>query len=111
MIASGDEDEEQLEILGDKVLGLTWKPTEDKFVFRVVVNLTPAKLKKRSEAQGVELTEADIPRLVNLVLTKRILLGFVNSQYDPLGLIAPLIIILKINLRRNVCCWSRIGLG
>ena len=34
-----------------------------------------------------------------MVLTKRILLGLVNSQYDPMGLICPLLIILKINLR------------
>ena len=45
MTASGDSDKERLDILGDKVLGHIWLPTEDKIVFRIVVNLTSAKLK------------------------------------------------------------------
>ena len=32
-------------------------------------------------------------------MTKRKLLGFVNGQYDPMGLICPILIILKIHLR------------
>ena len=42
-------------------------------------------------------------------LTKRILLGLVNSQYDPMGLISPLLIILKIHLRELF--GSKISLG
>ena len=34
-----------------------------------------------------------------MVLTKRLLLGLVMSQYDPMGIICPLTIILKIELR------------
>ena len=48
MVASGDSDKDKLDVLGDKVLGHIWLPTDDKFVFRVAVNLTPAKLKKKS---------------------------------------------------------------
>jgi len=33
MVASGDEEEELLQILGDKVLGHVWLLTEDKLVF------------------------------------------------------------------------------
>ena len=40
MVASGDVDEESIELMGDKVLGHVWQPTEDVFVFRVSVNLT-----------------------------------------------------------------------
>ena len=76
-----------------------WQPTQDKFIFRIVVNLTPAKVKKRSQKVVADLMESDIPRSVSMRLTKRCLLGFVNSQYDPMGLICPLLIILKINLR------------
>ena len=109
MIASGDENEEQLEILGDKVLGHTWKPTADVLVFRVNVNLTPAKLKKKTDAHRDNLREVDIPRLPSIVLTKRVLLGFVNGQYDPMGLIAPLLIILKINLRETFATGVDLG--
>ena len=61
--------------------------------------MTSAKNRKRSQTLPVALTEADIPRLPGIILTKRILLGLVNSQYDPMGLICPILIILKINLR------------
>ena len=99
MVASGDSDREALEILGEKVLGHVWKATADKFVFRITVNLTPAKFKKRAQTISKDLVEDDIPRLPGMTLTKRVLLGFVNSQYDPMGLISPLLIILKINLQ------------
>ena len=45
------------------------------------------------------MTAEDIPRLPTMVLTKRILLGLVMSQYDPMGLICPILLILKIKLR------------
>ena len=99
MVTSGDSDEDALELMGEKVLGHIWKPEEDKFIFRVTVNLTPAKLKKRANSVPCDLTESDIPKLPGMILTKRILLGLVNSQYDPMGLICLLLIILKINLQ------------
>ena len=99
MVASGDVDQKSIELMGDKVLGHSWRPTEDVLVFRVAVNLTPAKFKKQGKSIAVDLTEADIPRLPSIHLTKRVLLGFVNGQYDPMGLTCPILIILKINLR------------
>ena len=68
---------------------------DDKVVFHVTVNLTPAKLKKRTQEEANDLRIEDIPRLFSTCLTKRSLLGFFNRQYDPMGLIAP----LEINLR------------
>ena len=97
MIASGDTDKERLALMGEKLLGHIWRPTTDKFVFVVVVNLSTSK--KRGQRTGKDLTVEDIPRLPDMLLTKRMLLGFVMSQYDPMGLICPLIIILKIQLR------------
>ena len=67
-------------------------------------------MRKRSQTVAVGLTEIDIPRLPGMVLTKRILLGLVNSQYDPMGLICPLLIILKINLRDLFGPGSDLGL-
>ena len=96
MVASGDSDPELLSLLGDKVLSHLWRPTEDVFEFKVPVNLS---MKKRGVKTQADLTLADIGRLPHLKLTKRLLLGFVMSQYDPMGLICPLTIILKIELR------------
>ena len=97
MVASGDSDPESLELLGEKTLGHKWKPTEDKLVFSVPVNLSNNK--KSGQSQGEDLTVSDIPKLPYMPFTKRMLLGFIMSQYDPMGLICPLIIILKIMLR------------
>ena len=84
MVASGDSDPEILALLGDKVLGHTWWPTSDEFMFKVLVNLS---VKKRGQKTADDLTIDDIPRLPDMPLTKRILLGVVMSQYDPMGLI------------------------
>ena len=66
-------------------------------VFKFVVNLSATKRKGQRVDQ--DLTREDVPRLINMTLTKRILLGLVMSQYDPMGLMSPIIIILKIRLR------------
>ena len=89
MVASGDTDMNKIEILGEKVLGHIWRPTEDKLVFVIKVNLTPAKFKRSSGTQHDDLTVSDIPRLLGMTITKRGLLGFVNSQYDHMGLVCP----------------------
>ena len=97
MVASGDTDENSLKLLGDKTLGHTWLPPTDKFIFRVNVNLSP---KKRGVRSGKDLSLDDIPRLHTFTFTRRSLLGFVMAQYDPMGLISPLLVILKIQLRK-----------
>ena len=73
-------------------------PTQDKLVFAVPVNLTNSK--KGGRVQEENLSVADIPKLPDMPFTKRMLLGFIMSQYDTMGLICPLIVILKIMLRR-----------
>ena len=65
-------------------------------VFSVPVNLS--SVKKNGVKVDKDLTVEDIPRLGSMPLTRRMLLGFVMSQYDPMGLISPLMIILKIML-------------
>ena len=97
MVASGDEDSEAISLMGEKVLGHNWKPTEDKFVFKMKTNLATSK--RGGQKSDKELTVDDIGKLPSMILTKRMLLGLVMSQYDPMGLICPVTIILKIHLR------------
>ena len=94
MIASGDTDSELIGLMGEKLLGHVWNPTEDKLIFKLVVNLSATK--RKGQKLDRDLTAADISRLPNMTLTKRILLGLVMSQYDPMGLMSPILIILKI---------------
>ena len=51
MVASGDTDQETIELIGDKILGHTWRPTADEFIFTVTVNIS-----RRSEVRGLEKT-------------------------------------------------------
>ena len=46
-----------------------------------------------------DLTVEERPRLLEMKLTRRMLLSLVVSQYDPMGLVRPLLVILKIQLR------------
>ena len=66
-------------------------------MFRIAVNLSTSKKGKQKLEE--DLTVVDVPTLMTIKLTKRMLLGFVMSQYDPMGLICPLLIILKIILQ------------
>ena len=98
MVASGDKDPDIIALMGEKVLGHKWDPTEDMFMFSATVNLSTARRKNAKVEEN--LSAVDIPKLPAVVLTKRILLGLVMSQYDPMGLICPIMIILKIELRK-----------
>ena len=96
MVASGDEDSEEISLMGRKVLGHIWKPTEDKLIFNMRTNLSSAK--RGGPRTDDELTVDGIGKLPSMALTKCMLLGLVMSQYDPMALIRPITIILKIHL-------------
>ena len=84
---------EEVKLLGSgqmgRVLGLCWDPLRD--MITVNVNLNPNKKVKgqRKEAESLRDTQ----------LTKRICLRLVNSMYDPIGLICPFTVKLKLLMR------------
>ena len=97
---SGDRSSERLSLLGageiGRVLGTCWNPTEDVFSIEAKINFSKKHKGARIEP---DFSYEQIPEVIDTKLTRRILLGIVNSCYDPLGLLSPITIQLKIELR------------
>ena len=87
-IASYDNAPETLALLGTgeigRILGVRWDPTTDHFAFLIKINLS--KKVKGAHTQP-DLSYEQIPCLIEIKLTRAILLSIVNSCYDPLGLL------------------------
>ena len=60
------------------------------------INLSKKYKGIRSEP---DMTLEEIPKLIEITLTKRMILSIVNSCYDPLGLIGCILVQPKIELR------------
>ena len=99
-VSTGDVSEENLAILGTgdlgRVLGIGWEPGRDIFKVRVRVNFSR---KSKTSGEEKDLEYNDIPLLQEMKITRRLLLSVTNSCYDPLGLLAPVTIQMKIALR------------
>ena len=78
-----------------RVLGLGWNPVEDTVVFEVTLNFSK---KKKGIHTGPNLTKADLPQDLPLVLTRRIVLSQVMMIFDPLGFVCPYTLLGKIYL-------------
>ncbi|NRA93174.1 MAG: hypothetical protein HRU26_10915 [Psychroserpens sp.] len=74
-----------------KVLGVTWDSSDDKI--SVVVDLNHNRGKKGMKAPPVAIE--DIP------FTKRVCLRLVNGIFDPLGLVSPVTVKLKLLMREQ----------
>jgi len=94
MVCSGETDITKINRLGDKVLGVGWNPTSDELIFRFSVSFVNRKDKSVTVINHYNLNEFD-----QGLLTPRNLLRVVNSLYDPLGLVAPIAIRLRIAFR------------
>ena len=100
-VTTGDQSCEALALLGTSemghVLGICWDPTKDEFSVKARINISK---KYKGERTEPDYSYEQIPQIIEIKLTRRILLGIVNSCYDPLGLLSPITIQLKIELRR-----------
>ena len=81
----------------EKVLGVTWEPLED--TIRVNTELNHNKRSKGLRKPPVELE--------NIPFSRRVCLRLVNGIYDPLGLISPVVIRLKILMKEQFVIGSK----
>ena len=97
MAQSFEEDGEDIYKLGGAVLGVPWRSQDDKFIMKISINVSK---RKRGIPTEPDIDESTICMLDKIKLTKRICLGIVNSIFDPIGLISPLVINLKVMMKR-----------
>ena len=89
--------------MGGKFLGLHYDPKVDDIVLKItpIIRMTRRKSKqRRAEAEEMDEEWLENLRTGQLSLTKRRVLTFVMSQYDPLGLGSPVMLTAKILLRK-----------
>merc|ERR1711867_349694 len=103
LVALGTAVEEELLAMGGKFLGLHYDPQADDIVLKItpIIRMSKSRTKQR-RADAEEVTEEWLENLRTgqLTLTKRRVLTFVMSQYDPLGLGSPVMLAAKILLRK-----------
>ena len=92
--------QEEAEALGDKALGVPYCAVKDEFNMKLQPCITVSR--KRGAKVVTMLQEKDIVALEKGLesLTKRTVLSFLMGNFDPLGLLTPLIVRGKILLRR-----------
>jgi hypothetical protein len=107
-IMSGDSNAE-VKLLHEKVLGICWNPTKDVLLFSPEINPSPKKCGKK---MAPNLSLEEISQMDLSQFTRRKLLTIVNSIFDPLGLLSPITVMLKINMKNMVmdvtkfCPWK-----
>ena len=92
IVTSGETDSEKLDKLGRKVLGLGFDASVDS----ISINLQNS-LNIKNKKQTISFQEVNSIELEQL--TPRNLLSVVNGIYDPLGLISPITIQLRVAFR------------
>ena len=93
----------EAEDLDQKVLGLSWSPSTDKFSFNIVL-----RFKVQSKEVEVTCMAEFLAIKDTLVLTRRMLSSNVARIFDPVGLLCPIILQSKILMRE---LWNEKDLG
>ena len=95
---------EEADSLGGKVLGIEFDAMRDTlhFNFSVRFKLLGRHRSAKPEHEVLDLKELDRITSGSRILTKRQALSFLMGQYDPLGLVSPLMVRGKLLLRRTM---------
>ena len=80
----------------NRVLGINYNPGTDKLTVTVKINISK---KSRGKTTEPDLVYEEIPRILEIKLTRRLILRIVYTCYDPLGLVTVILIQLKIEMR------------
>ena len=83
----------------DKILGVSWKPQSNCFVFRARINFSS---KYRNIHKEPDLTALDFSERLPSVLTRRMVSSVMASQYDPYGFLSPFLLKGKFLLRKLI---------
>merc|ERR1712239_36836 len=99
IVTSKSSDQESISKLSDKVLGYLYNPVEDRLGIKFVFN--PAKKRKGAKVHP-DLTLNDVDSFIKTPQSRRSLLAICNAVYDPLGLVTPFTIKLKILMKETL---------
>ena len=91
---------EEADALGDKVLGIPYCAIEDKFEMKLHPSITISRKRGSKAVTILEGKDIEAFRQGQSPLTKRTVLSFLMGNFDPLGLLTPLLVRGKILLRR-----------
>ena len=83
---------------GERMLGVMWEPVADIFKFTVKINLSPLKNKART---GPDLSKSDLLSCPPAIITRRQYYSQIQSLFDPIGLLAPVMLSAKLLLRKT----------
>ena len=107
-IFSGDDEQVDIGDLGDSVpeeetgaermLGVIWDPKSDVFKFKVRINLSQLKKKIRA---GPDLTKENLITDPPREITRRQYYSQVQSLFDPVGFLSPILLKAKMLLRKT----------
>ena len=100
-VMSGETSMENLSLLGTgeigRILGIGWSPVDDMLIVKVRINISR---KFKGVRKSPDLSESQISQLADEKLTRRMLLCITNSCYDSFGIVSPITVQLKIELRK-----------
>ena len=89
IVTSGETNQEKINKIGGKVLGLGWNTSED------TINVDLSVTLKTANNEKILLSPESVLSIETNLFTRRNLLSVVNGVYDPLGLVAPITIRLR----------------